>query len=327
MNKKVLIQVYKSLLDFYMEHDKIPLSIFAREVGLPEEQALSLLNDFKVTVKPPPKKGKSKKIKKSIEPDESAFSLWFLKILALPFSISALVLSVFFSVTFLSKQFNPFLAVALSSTIVGFGTFCFEAMTLFGKRKSWGASILFAVIWVGIVCYSCGTSISALYESYLLRMYNKTVTLTETNANRELYSSYDDEEKSKLELMEDKRKRLDIQQGILEELNTMEKQKANKASYQNAYWAASQLEKEITTISERVSKLRELKQELLKKDQNISRNKAEDTKPDIYSWLAKIFKTSSDFMQFVLQAIPAVVLDIISPLALYLFLFLRKKEK
>jgi hypothetical protein len=258
---------------------------------------------------------------------EGSYSVPFLKFFALPFAIAALFLSAYFSVSFLSKQFHWVLAIALSVTIIGFGTVCFECLTLFTKRKSWGWSILFGIMWVGITVYSVGTSVSALYESYLLRVYNRQVTMEDTNANRKLYDSYKEEEKEKAILMDDKRARLSIQQTTLAEFTTAEKQAANRKAYDVAYWQAYQLEKEITALSNRISELRAKEQELLKLDTGIARDASIEDRPDIYRWLAKIFKTNEDYMQFMLQVIPASALDAISPLGLYLFLFLRKKEE
>lgn len=325
MNKKELNQVYHSLLDFYKEHNKIPLEVFAQETGLPEYKASFLLASFQ-EARPPPKK-RVRKVKKVINTQESGYTVSFLKFMALPFSILAIILSSYFSIEFLSKQFPWILALGLSITIIGFGTFAFEATMLFAKRKSWVATIAFGLLWIGIVTYTIGTSTSSLYESYLMKTYNKNVTSTITNANRELFKSYEQALQEQLSLMDDKRQRLTIQQNVLKEFDSLEKQRENKASYQNAYWAASQLEKDITNISNKVSELRNLQQELLKLDSKIVLTEEMEQRPDIYNWLAKIFKTSSDYIQFILQVIPAAVLDIISPTALYLFLFLKKKEE
>jgi hypothetical protein len=63
MNKNQLKQIYQSLLDFYETHEKIPLSIFSREVGLPEGDAQPLLDSLKGTIlqPAPAKKRKYKK--------------------------------------------------------------------------------------------------------------------------------------------------------------------------------------------------------------------------------------------------------------------------
>jgi hypothetical protein len=350
LTKSKLDEAYAYLLSYYGEHQKIPIDSFQELLGkgATRQQAIDLLADLaeedplpftpkEPSKSTPPQKEKPlllkplikkrTRTKKNVDMAEGSYSVPFLKFFALPFSVTALFLSAYFSVDFLAKQFHWALAIALSVTIIGFGTVCFECLTLFTKRKSWGWAILFGVMWLGITVYSVGTSISALYESYLLRVYNRQVTMEDTNANRRLYDSYKEEEKEKAVLMEDKRARLSIQQSVLTEFATTEKQAANRKAYDTAYWQAYQLEKEITALSNRISELRAKEQELLKLDTGIARDASVEDRPDIYRWLAKIFKTNEDYMQFLLQVIPASALDAISPLGLYLFLFLRKKEE
>lgn len=258
--------------------------------------------------------------------EESTYTTIFLKIFALPLALVSMCLSTYFSYLFLQKQFSPLLAITVSGVMVIFNVFCFEAAGLFLTRKKIIWATFFGLLSLAVSIYSVGTTISGLYESYLVRIYNKQTSTQETNANRRLYDSYVEEEKEKQKLMDDKRARLIVHQNALKELDTLEKQNENRKTYDTAYWGAWQLEKDITVISKEISELRKKQQEVLKADAGITRDVEIDNKPDIYTWLSQIFHTSSDFMQFILQAIPAVSLDAIGSFSLYLFLFLRRKQ-
>lgn len=354
MTKKKLEQVYQSLLSFYGDHNKIPIDVFAEQSDSTREQAKQLLDDLKegqakkhtyeevkvdtpapfrtkapVSAEPAPiPKPKRKYMKKKEEPvsAEGSYAVPFLKVFALPLSLVSMVLSAYFSYLFLQKQFHPLLAITVSVVMVVFNVFCFEAGGLFLARKKLIWAGFFGLLSLAVSVYSIGTTISGLYESYLVRVYNKQTTMQVTNANRKLYDSYVDEEKEKQVLMSDKRTRLVIHQNILAELNTIEKQDADRKRYDNSYWSAWQLEKDVVLLSKEISELRKKQQDVLMKDSGITRNLEIDNKPDIYTWLAGIFHTSGDFVQFILQAIPATALDAIASFSLFLFLFLRKRE-
>lgn len=356
MTKQLLEQTYTSLLRFYGGHDKIPTDVFARQTGHDLVEAQELLDDLGAdshtkfvtaahlssivdtrdekqekpikNVMPtakPKRKYTKKNVKTSIS-EEGGYAVPFLKILALPLSIVSMVLSAYFGYLFLQKQFHPLLALTVSAVMVIFNVFCFEAGGLFLARKKMMWAGFFGVLSLAVSLYSIGTTISGLYESYLVRVYDKQYSLQETNANRKLYDSYVEEEKEKQVLMEDKRARLLIHQNALKELDTIEEQEANRKRYDTAYWGAWQIEKDVTVISKEISELRKKQQEVLKLDSGITRSLEVDNRPDIYTWLATIFHTSGDFMQFILQAIPAVALDAIASFSLFLFLFLRRRE-
>ena len=362
MTKKLLEQTYTSLLRFYGSHDKIPLDVFSKQTGHDLVEAKALLDDLgadalgktayaetltstvdvrrveeqegervkisklKISkTKTPRARSVKKQIKKEVSA-EGSYAVAFLKVFALPLSLVSMVLSTYFSYLFLQKQFHPLLALTVSAVMVIFNVFCFEAGGLFLARKKIMWAGFFGVLSLAVSVYSIGTTISGLYESYLVRIYDKQTTMQETNANRKLYDSYVDEEKEKQVLMEDKRARLLVHQNALKELDTIEEQDANRKRYDTAYWGAWQSEKDVTILSKEISELRKKQQEVLKLDSGITRNFEIDNRPDIYMWLAGIFHTSGDFVQFVLQAIPAVALDSIASFSLFLFLFLRKRE-
>ena len=363
MTKRKLEQTYQSLLRFYGGHDKIPVDVFARQTGTEIKEARLLLDDLgskdidlesvytieasdvaggeldkvidthvktaeaKEIPIVKPKRKYTKKVEEPTQGGEGVFAVPFLKAFALPLSLTSMVLSTYFSYLFLQKQFSPILALAVSGVMVIFNVFCFEAGGLFLARKKIIWAFFFGILSLAVSVYSIGTTISGLYESYLVRVYNKQSTMQETNANRALYESYVAEEKEKQSLMEDKKVRLVVHQNALKELDTIEKQDANRKRYDTAYWGAWQLEKDIALISKEISELRLKQQEVLKKDSGITRDIAIDNKPDIYTWLAGIFKTNGDFVQFIMQAIPAVALDAIASFSLFLFLFLKKGSK
>jgi hypothetical protein len=52
----------------------------------------------------------------------------------------------------------------------------------------------------------------------------------------------------------------------------------------------------------------------------------EAEKKGIYDWLGGIFNVDSGFIQFLLSVIPAISLDFIGTLGLYVFFFVRKEE-
>jgi hypothetical protein len=351
MKKTELKETYKSILNFYGDHAAINKDAWAERVNLPRAEADPLLESMRdikekrqenipilaaspyiapykeepvpTPVLPKPKKPPSKKKAPPVVSVENSYVVTFLKVSALPFAFLALGLSIYFSMSFLSKQFPWIMALLLSCTLVGFGVFAFECFSLFMKRKAWGWMAFFGALWVCVTIYTVGTSTSSLYESYLNRVQVSQAKASTSDANRQLYSNYQDEEANLQQQIEDKRKRLEIQQTVMETFDTYEKQQANKAAYNNAYWLAGQLEKEIAGIQTKISETRDKRQKLLIGDSTITTIGV--NRKGIYEWLAGIFKTSADMIQFVLQVIPAAVLDIIAPLSLYIFLFLRKK--
>jgi hypothetical protein len=315
MTKNQAKKAYFGLRAFY-NNSEPPIDVVADQLKVPIPVATEMVVQFNTKRKPALKK----------PPPTPGIPPWILTLLRWPmlvFAAVAFYLSCYFSIQYLKERQPAYIAWLISVALIGFGNFSFEIAAFTRKQGKKGASWLFLLAWAFILVYSVSTTIGSLYNSYVDTLFNKETVLVQTNAARMEYSNLLANEKNKNTELDDKRKRLSIQQGILATFDTLEKQRADRKGYGDASWLSTVYERDTKKLGEELSKIREQLTELIQKNPEIARDIKVEKKPDYYEWLAKIFKSSADWIQFIMQTIPAVVLDIISSASLYVFLFLN----
>lgn len=256
-------------------------------------------------------------VKKDIDP------LPFIRWSMLVIGIASIGLSAFFSIDTLSTQLPALVAWIAGFVLVGFATIGAEtAIYLFQRKKlMWIPLALLSAI---IFLFSGTSIVSSLYNNYLSKQVEgEKVELVLDIA----YKNYQKELDSITRFNEEKARvlaKVAPAYSLLAEFDTFEEQKEYATRYKEALIAVSTAEKSLKEIQANIDKAENTKDTLLKKYPEILLKEAE--KKGIYDWLGGIFNVDSGFIQFLLSVIPAISLDFIGTLGLYVFFFVRKEE-
>jgi hypothetical protein len=238
--------------------------------------------------------------------------------------LGAFFLSCYFSIDALSRRQPIAIAWIMGLVLIGFGLVSSQ-LSVYYKRKKSKNWMIFGVAWLLILVYSINTTTSSFYDHWVMNSAKTAQAASSGNTNRELLASYERQLTDKATLMQDKRKRLTVFQAMLKLYEDPAKVKGSE--YNNATWGALSLEKEIGAVAKEIDALNKSKDALLLANPKIKVSTVQSS--SYYEWVATVFKRlrlSADTLQFIVDLIPAIVLDMISSLAIYVFLFLGRKE-
>lgn len=324
---------YKALRPFY--DGEPPVEIVMDSLSLNAEDAVKLINEMtKVKeTKAPPKEP----IKQApppiippvppIEPEAGVLTenqIRFIRWPVLVIGIVALALSCYFGVDSLTKRQALFIAIPLGIVLIGFGRSAFQ-VAVYKKRLGQDDWWIFGLVWVVILFYGMNSTTYSFYDRWTVKQ-SVVVSQTVADANsKELLTSYAKEENDVAMRVADKRKRLAVFQSTLDKY-TADPTLTKGSEYNTAVYGAIALEKEIKSLEDGLKETINKKRQLLEKKADASVTTAVGRK-NYYEYVSGILKKwlSADTLQFIVDLIPAIALDVICDMSLYIFLFLGKR--
>jgi hypothetical protein len=320
MTKRDIRKTIERLYTFYK--GDIPIAVLAENMQVTEAEAKELLEEFqefksKVKTKPVRKKAPT-----TVNSDVRIIKLlrWFMLAIT-PF---ALGLSGYYNVVWLMESTPAIIAIVLGSILIAFGTLCFEA-AVFLKRKKDKMFILFGILYTVLLIFSIMNTVASQYNTYIKSSYEKQEKRSNTTSNQKTYVGLEKNEKDTEKEQKSKEKSLANYQNIVDKLSIEGKENTNE--YKNAIYNVRIVERELNSINGELKEIRKKKETLSTKDSNAVIMNVDD-KPTVFTYLAKIFGVDDpDFIMFIFQVIPSVVLDVISSVSLYVFLFLGQRRK
>lgn len=285
--------------NYYKKHGAVPtINELAEFSGnkLSRGACHVLLRDYTppATKETPPKKQVKSKPKKKIEP-----GFVFIRVIFLFVSLTAGAVSIYYSFLWLrSYMIAPF-AFTLSTALVTFSVTGFSASRYTPK--------------LGVKTMLIGLSISVLLFSVVCTVAGQIAV--STGSNNKIENLYIDQEIMSLDrqILQHEEDLTQVQV-LLSEFDTMEERKAGGGNYYH------------NTKTDRdniQNSLMELNNQLIEKIREKSGNDTEDT---FFSFLAQLKKDRLETFKFILYLIPAVFLDVIAPLGLYVSLEMRGKN-
>jgi hypothetical protein len=321
MSRKDQIRSYNALKTFYGGKDPSLEEVVA-QLKLPADEAEELI-DY---IHNPPKRGRPPKVvpvstAKEIEHDPISFIRWPMLLVGL----GALIGSIYFMVDKIAQTQPIWLAVLLGITLICFGTMCFE-VAIYQNRigsKSWW---IFIAIWVFIIIYSITATTGSFYNRNILKKQKQEISTVSTSAQKTIYNKYQVQIEGYDKNIADRRVKLNNFHKILEKYTDISLVKGKE--YNEAYWSADTFEKAIRDDEKEKNKLVEKQTKLLVDNPDIVKDTELNKIRDYSEQIAYIFRGwhwDAAIVQFVIDTIPAMLLDIMSSLSLYVFLFLGKK--
>lgn len=314
-----LIKGYKALKNFYEGSDP-PLDVVMDQLKLPAEKARELI----VYMRNPPKRGRPKKAIPAVVAEKNIVST-IIRWIMLPIAPIAFACSCYFMIDTIGRTQPKLLAWPMSIVILAFGNMSLE-VAVYQKQKKNGNWILFVATWIFIVIYSITATTSSFYTRTAARDGAKDAVVAANNANRVILTTFDEQIATKKSLIADKRVRLTNFQKTLEKYADTSIVRGKE--YNNAYWAASSMEDSIKNLENEKEVIVQKKLTLLSENPDVMKDAELEKPKNYYAWVATLFhgRVSVSTVQFAVDLLPSILLDLISSLSLYVFLFMGKKR-
>lgn len=219
--------------------------------------------------------------------------------------IGSVIISAYYNVL-LALDFLPaFLAVIAGCIFVLFSVVCFETILLFStfhhlnKWKRRGVMAGLSAIWLVAVVFSITSVVNGRYEKYMSMQHDKAGSNMTVNAERLKWQNLQERKKAIMARMDERR-------GQLTKTEAMNDRRLEKYN--------SSLEQ-----------IRTLEISMIKKNPEATdANKTAGDYTDFYAWLAAVLGASKEKIHFFISMLPAFFFDVISPIAIAIFLFLKR---
>jgi len=222
-------------------------------------------------------------------------------------SAMAFILSVYFTGLWFMGRFSVFIAGLISLSMVMFMVIAPQTLRFVDNQLTRAIVVLSFII---ALVFSMGSTVAG--------QYNKTTELIETEPDRAyIFNKLGSSEDEILQLIEDTKKDKEVHQTSILLLSGSEE--ARKANWQSI----ATERKYIASFDQRIDALRiELK--------NVRNNQVENgiikEKRDFYLFISSLTGMEKSFTEFLISALPAIFIDIISALCLNLALFIGRKR-
>ena len=267
------------------------------------------------------------KMPKRFQNNDYAFPI--LRWIMLVIGIGAAVISAYYTQIWQHETLNLFWSWFLSLIMIGFSSAAF--LTLIGlltksihsKFSTWLLASIFFILWVICLLYSIQVTVAGRYAQYQEIVIKNKVN--ENNAlveNVKMSNMVDTINSLKVEKTNNQ-KRLDT---LLKQADDI--QKGNEVKGES--WVTIQsrilnVQGIIASLNTEIENKNSEYEKLLERSPIISSN---DAKFGFYDWAAKVYKTDRGNIEWIMLLFPSLFLDIVSPIALAVFMFLgRKKEE
>jgi ribosomal protein L14E/L6E/L27E len=321
MSRKELIRGYNALKTFCGGNEPSQKEVMD-QLRLSAEEAAELIS----YIHNPPKRGRPPKVIPKIKESTHSDSIHLIRWPMLFVGIGALIGSIYFMIDKLSQTQPMWLASLLGIVLIGFGTMCFEVATYQRriKAKSWWTFIL---IWGFVIIYSITATTGSFYNRSVIRKQGQESITVVTSAQKAIYDKYQTQIDGYNNDIKDRRVKLTNFQKTLEKYADPSIERGKE--YNNAYWSADTFEKAIRANEAKKNELIAKQTEILNTNPDIVKDTELNKVKDYSEQLAYIFRGlhwEAASIQFVVDTIPSMLLDIISSLSLYVFLFLGKKR-
>ena len=273
------------------------------------------------------------KVALTIEDKTNFFAIPVIKYSMLIVGIGSIIISAYYNIL-LALDFLPLiLAVIAGCIFVLFSVIDFEAMLListFTDINKWKRRLMIlglASLWIIAAIFSITSVVNGRYEKYMANQTNKSTTNININVGRLKWKSIQDRKENLLKRIEDKSKQVQQLQKISAGIQSIEDMESHGRTFENAQWKSSVAEKELEKYNKDLEKVRQEESDELKNNPESTEASSEAGKyTDFYMWLSTIFGITKEKIHFLISLAPAFFFDVISPVSLALFLFLRKNN-
>lgn len=246
--------------------------------------------------------------------------------------VGASIISIYYSYLWM-KDFLPFvLAVVFAFIIVFFSIFAFETIIIFlsgeitdNKAIKIGVVTGFLLLWGIATFFSIASTVGGQVNKNLQKNESKVNSVGKNN--QEQWKILKEQKADLKDSLNEYRKQAKTYNDILAGMNNMKTRYENKQGWNDVNYKLQEVQKNTQKILGDMDEVRAQEKKLLEESKGkvnvVAESNAEDK--DFYLWMAKVLNVGADKIQFVLSLFFAIFIDLISPTALAISLFLRNK--
>lgn len=225
-------------------------------------------------------------------------------------STSAIIISIHYSRFWLLNFLEPVKASLLAGIMVLYMTFAVEGVSLLRKQKRHVVAGIIAITGFIVMLFSMVSTVAG--------QYNKMSENLVVHKDAYELSIHEDEQetlKETISLLQENLRNTDKRLATMDEDDRL---------YTTVFWENYRIKKDLDKYLE---ELQETRKAILEtsKSENVVIEKEE--RQDFYFFVGKLFGVQKNLAEFLLFMFPAVFIDIICPLGMYVALGLYKKEE
>jgi hypothetical protein len=271
------------------------------------------------------------KNEKKIKKNDVDLVIPITRIAMLFIGIGAGIVSVFYTSVWLLEFLPSMLAILLSTIMVGFSILAFEVIIMFfsgmvSKHWSrWAVAVGFSLLWLIVAAFSITSTVAGQYNQHIKNSKEYAELNESKRASSMTWNSIQERKKELAERRSEKKSQLSNLINISIQATTIEDSEKHSRTLSSTSNQINQAENALNKIEAEIEKIREEERKVLAANPSQANNDMSDI-PDFYSWVAKVMDIKKDLAQFWLSLFPAIFVDIISPVALAIAMFLKKKK-
>lgn len=265
---------------------------------------------------------------------ENPWTIPILRIIMGIIGVGAVFISMYFTFIWSVEVMPWLLAALLSGIMVGFAVFSFEIVILFITQttpEEWYNGLIavaFFILWIIVTAFSITTTIAGQYNQHALTLQATTQKYKKVNVGRTQWDLLELEKSTTNANIANLNVEITKYNDTLKGLNPQNK--TTRRLWDDTQWQLSLANRKMTKLTDSLNNT--ITQEKTQLESNPESTSADTTTgkiPDFYGWISGLLKgkMSREQVQFWMSLFPAVFVDIISPAALSIALFLHKKRR
>lgn len=229
-------------------------------------------------------------------------------------SLSAVVISIYYSRFWLLEFLEPVKATLLSCTMIFYAVIAPEGALFLIQNKHYmlgGVVIFTAVI---VLIFSILSTVAGQYNVRSMEIQN-TTSVKKNLYQLELLKKQETELVNSVNRLQ---KDFDLTQKLLSEYK---KEDINSKEYTTQFWKNYRIKKDIEKVQDKLDAKREEIINYLDTEETVV-----EEREDFYTWISELLKVDSKIVEFWLSLFPAVFVDVIAPIGFLIAFDMFKKE-
>lgn len=213
-------------------------------------------------------------------------------------------ISTLHTATYLYDYVDVISAWLMSLSVTAYNATAFEVSVLFKKRRRFGLTLVFMLLWSMVTLFSMATTVSVFYDRF---------SFTEAQITEENHKS--DSNKLRLNLLSTKEK--DLREAIMFKKKDIEYR-------QEREFATTAVRKELNELQEELQKVLSEQEKILSETPEVMQEETK-RKESLFSFLGRLIHVEGGVLEFIMSTLSAVFVNLITPLSLVAVAEIKRK--
>lgn len=259
---------------------------------------------------------------------KNSFQYFIIRIVMAIIGIGAAFMSIYFSVTWLLEYLHIVFAIILGTIMILFSIAAFETLVIFKNNKQSILMIPFAFLWLIVLIFSMVSTVGVLFNNQITmeeEQIEEQIGTVYKNLEWEIYNQTEVEIIDKIQI---KKEEVQTFQKLISSFSNLDTRKEDSSIYWETLRVLGKSQNELQILTDELKKTQQDKLDFLNKNQQtgiIKETQIEEK--SFYVWISSVTGSEIRYVRFFLYVFPAVFIDLISPLAIAIAMFLKKKKE